>query len=82
MTRTQKERRLRDMAREMGYHIRKSRVRDPDAPGYRRYELIANDGRLIFTPGPTGEPSATLDQIEEYLTAGDPFETEPKTADA
>ena len=78
MTRMERERRLRRMAKRMGLHLVKSCVRDPKKPGYGRYQLSPNPGtnHVVFTPGPTGEPAATLEQIEDYITAGDPGETE------
>ena len=63
-----RENRLRRMARDQGFRLIKSRVRDRGKPGYGRYILQPWKGDyIVFTPGPTGEPAATLDQIEEYL---------------
>ena len=76
MTRRERERRLRRMAARMELHLVKSSVRDPKKPGYGRYQLSPGTGHIVFTFGPTGEPAATLEQIEDYITADDPGETE------
>ena len=73
MTEKVRENRLRRMAHRQGYKLVKSRLRDPRALGYGDYALLDNESSLIkFGRGPSGQPWATLDEIEKFLTSDDP----------
>ena len=77
MTEKVRENRLRRMADRQGYRLVKSHRHDQRAVGYGCYELISIEhGDGVFGLGPTGQPKATLDDIEAWLTSDDPHETE------
>jgi hypothetical protein len=61
----------RRMAKRQGYELVKSRRRDPRALGFGKYMLTARRGaraRPVFGCDDQGNPTATLEQIEAYLT--------------
>ena len=73
MTEKVRENRLRRMADRQGYRLVKSHRHDQRAVGYGCYELTSIehvDG--VFGLGPTGQPKATLDDVEKFLTSDDP----------
>jgi hypothetical protein len=72
-----RENRLRDTARRRGYHMSKSRLRDPLAIGYGRWHVTDRDGQCI-----SGEDGWTLDDVEAWLTSTVEVSLEAGAADA
>ena len=60
------------MAKRQGLELVKSKRRDPRAVGYGRYKLTQGRTAVFgeHAEGPSaGQPSATLHEIETFLTA-------------
>lgn len=69
MTEKVRENRLRRMAKRQGYQLIKSHLHDQRAIGFGCYELTrVENNTSVFGLGPTGQPKATLDDVEEFLT--------------
>ena len=65
-----RENRLRRIADRRGLLFVKARRRDPRALDFGGYMLLdIGTGRVVFGAGEIGRPSATLDEIEEYLSS-------------
>lgn len=60
-----REIRLRRTAERRGYHVSKSRRRDPLALDYGRWTVTDQHGQVVS--GPHG---FTLDELDQYLTGG------------
>lgn len=65
------ENRARRAAKRQGLRLVKSRLRDSRAVGYGCYLLLDFDRFSVFGVGARGEPSATLAEIEGFLTRSD-----------
>jgi len=64
------ENRLRRIAERRGMVLEKSRRRDPRALDYGGFMLLdSQTGRLVYGAHETGRPSATLNEIERYLSS-------------
>lgn len=64
-----RENRLRRVADRMGYRLIKTRRRDPNAIDYGAYLLADHEtGGAAFGMGAIGRPTATLDDVEAWLT--------------
>jgi hypothetical protein len=63
-----RENRLRRMAARQGRRIEKSRRRDPRAVDYGGYMVIDNYRNAVELGGNPYAYSATLDDVEAYLT--------------
>ena len=64
-----RETRIRRMADRQGLRLLKSRRRDPRAIDYGRYMLVSIDeNAVVFGTGAIGRPSATLDEVEAFLS--------------
>jgi hypothetical protein len=66
-----REDRLRRVANRRGLRLLKSRRRDPQAVDHGRYILVdATTNVVVYGVWNNNWAEATLDQIEEYLSAG------------
>ena len=78
MTEKVRENRLRRMADRQGYRLVKSHRHDQRAVGYGCYELISIEhGDGVFGLGSTGQPKATLNDVEAWLTSDDRQRSQP-----
>lgn len=68
---TNREARLRQRAHTRGYHIVKSRVRNPEDPTYGGYMLVESYSNRVELGGYGNGYTATLDDIEEFLKDDD-----------
>jgi hypothetical protein len=64
-----RENKLRRMAERQGLALRKSGRRDPLALSFERWMIVNPyaSNAVVDGVGPTGEPSLTLDEVEEFL---------------
>ena len=62
-----KERRLRRQLKKDGYVLRKSRVRNPDAPAYGLYWIVDPTLNAIVAHGSHADGGMTLFEIEEWV---------------
>jgi hypothetical protein len=68
-----RENSLRRLADRRGYHLVKSRTRDPRATDYGRYKIVeAATGTAVAGDDDRGGCAYTFDQAEEYLAAARP----------
>ena len=64
-----RENRLRRMADRQGLALRKARTRDPRAVDYGGFMLVnIATNTVVYGTGAIGRPTATLDEIEDWLT--------------
>lgn len=66
-----RENRLRRMAQRQGLKVVKSRRRDPRALDYGGYMIADESTNGVVMGGYPWAFSASLDDIEDYLTGGD-----------
>ena len=63
-----RENTLRRKLDRMGYRLQRSRRKDPDAIDYVCYWIVdAETNVVIFGQGALGRPTATLDEIEQWI---------------
>ena len=67
------ENRIRRRLDRLGYKLVKSTAKDPSVPGYDLYQVInlSSGGCDFGYEGFNGAPSATLDEVEEWLNDPD-----------
>jgi N-dimethylarginine dimethylaminohydrolase len=65
-----RENRIRRMAERQACRLEKSRRRDPNAIDYGGYMLIDSERNTIVVGGSPRPYTATLDEIEAWLTGG------------